>query len=201
MKPTAPFRSNLGSQSKMKEIKSSKHYSRFERSGINKHTIRLDFTVSTSVDLTSCDFKEWRKFAGRLLNRFEHDGIPPKSWKIGGRRLRGLLAPFDVSAVNCLLQFFTADPYDVQAASLRRPASTVIKFDPATRETTSSKRGYPNPMAPFLRGYRCPRPWRCRQIKIQLCRLTRLDRCIVDGSFDSAVHNQRDSVIACRETI
>src|SRR4030095_121706 len=38
----------------------------------------------------------------------------------------------EVFAVNCPLQFFTADPYDVQAASLSRPASTVIKFDPVT---------------------------------------------------------------------
>src|SRR4029077_9353890 len=101
----------------------------------------------------------------------------------------------------CSLQFFTADPYDVQGVRLRRPASTVIKFDPAPRQPTSSKRGYPNPMAPFLRGYRCPRRWRCPQIKIQLCRRTLLDRCIIDVSFDSAVQNQRDSVIACRETI
>src|SRR5262249_7906731 len=101
----------------------------------------------------------------------------------------------------CSLQFFTADPYDVQGASLRRPASTVIKLDPATRQTTSSKRRYPNPMAPFLRGYRCLRPRRCPPITIQPRRLTRLDRCIIDGSFDSALHNQRHSVIACRETI
>jgi hypothetical protein len=78
-----------------------------------------------------------------------------------------------IAVTACSLQFFTADPYDVQGASLRRPASTVIKFDPATRQTTSSKRGYPNPMALFVRGYRCPRPWRCLQIKIQPCRLTR----------------------------
>jgi len=101
----------------------------------------------------------------------------------------------------CSLQFFTADPYDVEGVSLRRPASTVIKLDPPTRQTTSSKRGYPNPVAPFLCGYRCLRRWRCPQIKIQLCRLARLDRCIIDGRFDSAVHNQRDSVIACRDTI
>src|SRR6266478_9498077 len=83
-----------------------------------------------------------------------------------------LLAPFDTYAVNCSLQFFTADPYDVVAASLRRPTSALIKFDPVTRQTTSSKCGYPNPMAPFLHGCRCPRRRRCRQIKIQLCRLT-----------------------------
>ena len=64
-----------------------------------------------------------------------------------------------IAVAACSLQFFTADPFDVKGASLRRPASTVIKFDPATRQTTSSKRGYPNPMAPFLGGYRCPRRW------------------------------------------
>jgi hypothetical protein len=68
-----------------------------------------------------------------------------------------LLAPFDLSALNCSLQFLTTDPNDVEAASLSRPASTVIKFDPVTRQTTSSKRGYPNPMAPFRYGCRCPR--------------------------------------------
>jgi|SRR5580704_7443692 hypothetical protein len=83
-----------------------------------------------------------------------------------------LLAPFDGYAVNCPLQFFTADPNDVVAASLRRPTSALIKFDPVTRQTTSGKRRYPNPMAPFLHGYRCPRRWRSRGIKIQLCRLT-----------------------------
>src|SRR5213080_2740135 len=92
------------------------------------------------------------------------------------------------------LQFFTADPYDVEGVSLRRPASTVIKFDPAPRQTTSSKRGYPNPMAAFLGGYRCPRRWRCTQIKIQLCRRIRLDGCIIDGSFDGTIHSQCDSV-------
>ena len=106
-----------------------------------------------------------------------------------------------IAVAACSLQLFTADLYDVGGASLRRPASTVIKFDPAPRQTTSSKRGYPNPMAPFPGGYRCLRRWRCPQIKIQLCRLTRFDRCIIDRSFDSAVHNQCDSVIACRETI
>src|SRR6266480_4028866 len=94
-----------------------------------------------------------------------------------------------------------ADPYDVEAASLSRPASTVIKFDPVTRQTTSSKRGYPNPMAPFLHGYRCPRRWRCTQIKIQLCRRIRLDGCIIDGSFDGTIHSQCDSVIAWRKTL
>ena len=63
----------------------------------------------------------------------------------------------------CSLQFFTADPYDVEGVSLRRPASTVIKLDPPTRQTTSSKRGYPDPMAPFLGGYRCPR--RCAAVR------------------------------------
>src|SRR6266704_2403993 len=112
-----------------------------------------------------------------------------------------LLAPFDVSALNCSLQFFTADPYDVEAASLACPASTVIKFDPVTRQTTSSKRGYPNPMAPFLHDYRCPRRWRCTQSKIQLCRRIRLDGCIIDGSFDGTIHSQCDSVIAWRKTL
>ena len=63
-----------------------------------------------------------------------------------------LLAPFDAYAVNCPLQFFTADPHDIVAASLSRPASALIKFDPVTRQTTSSKRGYPNPITPFLHG-------------------------------------------------
>jgi len=57
-----------------------------------------------------------------------------------------------IAVAACSLQFFTADPDDVEGVSLRRPASTVIKFDPATRQTTSSKRGYPNPMATFLGG-------------------------------------------------
>src|SRR5213595_93776 len=115
--------------------------------------------------------------------------------------LRSLRSGGEVFAVNCSLQFFSADPYDVEAASLSGPASTVIKFDPVTRQTTSSKRGYPNPMAPFLHGYRCPRRWRCTQIKIQLCRRIRLDGCIIDGSFDGTIHSQCDSVIAWRKTL
>ena len=91
-----------------------------------------------------------RNMVGRVLTNRQvvrrYDHFAP-----GGRSL----------LCNCPLQFFTADPYDVEAASLCRPASTAIKFDPVTRQTTSSKRGYPNPMAPFLHGYRCPRRWRC----------------------------------------
>src|SRR6266436_6675150 len=131
----------------------------------------------------------------------EHDGISPRRGKIGERRRPEVTGPFDTYAVNCPLQFFTADPYDVEAASLRRPTAAVIKFDPMTRQTTSSKRGYPNPMAPFLHGYRCPRRWRCTQIKIQLCRRIRLDGCIIDGSFDGTIHSQCDSVIAWRKTL
>jgi hypothetical protein len=61
----------------------------------------------------------------------EHDSIPPKPWKNWWKAAPRLLASFDVSAVNCSLQFFTADLYAVGGASLRRPASTVIKFRPS----------------------------------------------------------------------
>jgi hypothetical protein len=108
-----------------------------------------------------------------------------------------LLAPFDVSAVNCPLQFFSTNPYDVGGASFRRPAPTVINFDPVTGQTTSGKRRYPNPMLTFLHGYRCPS---LREIKIQLCRLTCFDCRVVDGSLHGAIHDQCHPVIACRET-
>jgi len=95
----------------------------------------------------------------RSYQRWATTMIRPSPWQTSAvdvRTCSALLAPFDGYAVNCPLQFFPADPYDVVAASLRRPASALIKFDPVTRQTTASKRGYPNPMAPFLHGCRCP---------------------------------------------
>src|SRR5207249_8622244 len=83
-----------------------------------------------------------------------------------------LLATFDGYGVNCPLQFFATNTHDVQRARFSRPTSIVIKFDPATRQTTSRERRYPNPVFPFFCGswwLRC----RCfRQIKIQSRQLT-----------------------------
>src|SRR4029453_18449385 len=93
------------------------------------------------------------------------------------------------AALTCPLQFFAANPYDVEGASFPRPASTATNFDPATTQTTSGKRRYPNPVFPWLRDSRRSRSRCWRQIKIQLWPLTRFDRCIVDGSFDDPINN------------
>src|SRR5262245_47065654 len=83
--------------------------------------------------------------------------IRPSLWQTpaaGVRACFALLASLDVFAVNCPLQFFPANPYDVVGSRFRRPAATVINFDPATRETTPGKRRYPHPMFTFLYGHR-----------------------------------------------
>src|SRR4029453_3852558 len=98
----------------------------------------------------------------------------------GVRTCSALLASLDVFAVNCPLQFFPANLYEVVGSSFRPPPATVINFDPATGETTPGKRRYEHPMFTFLYGHRCAR---LLEIKIQLCRLPRFDRRIIDGAF------------------
>jgi len=69
---------------------------------------------------------------------------------VAGRLTASLLSSLNVQAVNCSLKFFATNPHDVVRASFRCPGAAVINFYPAAWQTTSCKRGYPNPVCTFL---------------------------------------------------
>src|SRR5262249_5437097 len=98
------------------------------------------------------------------------------------------------SVVNCPLQFFPTDLYDIVGADIRPgPTDTVIKFDPATGETTSRELRHPYPVCTFRYGCGCARLF---ELKIQLCRFTWFERRIIDGSLQGPIHNQCHPVTA-----
>src|SRR5262249_50935814 len=103
-----------------------------------------------------------------------------------------------VVVVNFPCQFFRTNPYDMTSRSCRRPAATVINFNPVTGQATSSKWRYPNPVFTFRYGYGRARLF---EVKIQLCRFIWYECRIIDGSLHGTIHNQCHPVIACGETL
>jgi hypothetical protein len=111
-------------------------------------------------------------------------------------RIDCLVTPFDIQAVNCSLQFFAADSYDVVGSSFTSPSAAIINFDPPSRQTTSRKRRYPNSVYTLLLRYERTR---LREIEIQFRRLFWFNGGIIDGSLQNAVYEQGHSVSAWRE--
>src|SRR4029077_11625250 len=121
-----------------------------------------------------------------------------KPYLVTSRLPAELLSLLDAHAVNCPLKFFATNPYDVVGASFRCPGPAVINFNPATWQTTSRKRRYPNPMYTFSYGYRCAR---LSGIEVKWRRLTWFRPRIIYGSLQGPIHNQCHSVSARRETV
>src|SRR6478672_8747178 len=114
------------------------------------------------------------------------------------RNSAALWSDSGIHVVDFPLNLFRTNPYDVISRSRRRPATTVINFHPATGQTTSGKWWTPNPMFTFGYGYGRARLF---EFKIQVCRFTRFERRIIDGSLRGAIHNQCHPIIAWRETL